>query len=96
MNNDDGTPIPSVASVIQMRLVIEVDDLDIATAFYRDKLGLAQEFFVEVTDVDTATTHAIAGGAEQVSAPTETPWRSRNARLNGPGPIHFTLFEELD
>lgn len=50
----------------------------------------------EVADVDTATTRLIDAGAEPVAPPTETPWRSRNARLDGPGPIHLTLFQELD
>ena len=50
----------------------------------------------EVADVDTATNRLIDAGAEQVAPPTETPWRSRNARLDAPGPIHLTLFQELD
>ena len=50
----------------------------------------------EVTDVDTATDRLIDAGAEQVAPPTETPWRSRNSRLDAPGPIHLTLFQELD
>ncbi len=132
---------PTTPSVVQLRLVIEVDDFDTAVAFYRDQLGLAEEFFVdsgddarvialqagratlelitpaqrrlidnlevghavsppirvafEVTDVDDAAANAVAGGAEEVADAVETPWGSRNARLNGPGPIHFTLFEEL-
>ncbi len=134
---DNGRPL-----VNQLRLVIEVDDLDRAIAFYRDQLGLPEEFFVdsgndarvvalqagratlelvtaaqrrlidelevghdvsppirvalEVTDVEAATTRVIAAGAEAIAPPTETPWRSRNARFNGPGPIHLTLFQELE
>ena len=33
--------------VTQLRLVVEADDFDGAVAFYRDALGLAEEFFVE-------------------------------------------------
>ncbi len=33
--------------VKQLRLVVEADDFDGAVAFYRDVLGLKQEFFVE-------------------------------------------------
>jgi uncharacterized glyoxalase superfamily protein PhnB len=51
---------------------------------------------LEVADVDTATNRLVEGGAEPVASPTETPWRSRNARLDAPGPIHLTLFQELD
>ena len=136
-HQESTTPSP----VVQLRLVTEVDDFDTAVAFYRDQLGLPEEFFVdsgddarvialqagratlelitpaqrrlidnlevghdvspsirvafEVTDVDSATANAIAGGADKVADAVETPWGSRNARLNGPGPIHFTLFEEL-
>lgn len=50
----------------------------------------------EVDDVEATTTRLVEAGAEPVAPPTETPWRSRNARLDGPGPIHLTLFEELD
>lgn len=142
MNSDRYAPTPSGPPVIQLRLVIEVDDLEAAVAFYRDQLGMPEEFSVdsgnnarvvalqagratlelitpdqrrliddlevghdvsppirvafEVADVDTAANTAIAAGAEEVAAAIETPWRSRNARFNGPGPIHFTLFEELD
>lgn len=49
-----------------------------------------------VVDVDTATTRMIAAGAEPLAPPTEPPWRSRNSRLDAPGPIHLTLFQELD
>ena len=129
-------------SVNQLRLVVEVDDLDRAIAFYRDQLGLSEEFFVdsgndarvialragratlelvtpaqrrlidelevghdasppiriafEVTDVEAATARVVAAGAEAIAPPTETPWHSRNARFNGPGPIHLTLFQELE
>lgn len=140
---DPARPGPSpVGAVMQLRLVVEVDDFDEAIAFYRDRLGMPEEFFVdsggdarvvalqagratlelvtaeqrrlidrlevgrdvsprvrvafEVADVDAATTRMVEAGAVAVAPPTETPWRSRNARLDGPGPIHMTLFEELD
>ena len=50
----------------------------------------------EVADVDTATTRLIDAGGVSVAPPTETPWRSRNSRLDAPGPIHLTLFQDLD
>ena len=43
----------------------------------------------EVADVDTATTRMIDAGAGPVAPPNETPWRSLNSRLDGPGPIQF-------
>jgi len=128
--------------VLQLRVVVEVDDFAAAIAFYRDQLGMPEEFLVdsgddarvvalragratlelvtpaqrrvidelevgrdvspririafEVADVDTATNRLIDAGAAPVAPPTETPWRSRNSRLDAPGPIHLTLFQELD
>lgn len=51
---------------------------------------------LEVADVDTATTQLIDAGGISVAPPTETPWRSRNSRLDAPGPVHLTLLQELD
>ena len=48
-----------------------------------------------VTDAAAATRAAVAAGARLIAAPVETPWRSRNARLDGPGDLQLTLFEEL-
>ena len=50
----------------------------------------------EVTDAAAATGALVDAGAELVAPPTETPWRSRNARLNAPGALQITLFQELD
>jgi predicted enzyme related to lactoylglutathione lyase len=49
----------------------------------------------QVTHAAAATDRALAAGAELIAAPTETPWRSRNARLEGPAGLQLTLFEEL-
>ncbi len=50
----------------------------------------------EVPDAVAATQRLTAGGAELVAAPVETPWRSLNARLEAPGGMQITVFEELD
>jgi predicted enzyme related to lactoylglutathione lyase len=50
----------------------------------------------EVTDAATATDALVAAGADLVAPPTETPWRSLNARLDTPANLHITLFQELD
>ena len=50
----------------------------------------------EVPDAEEATGRLTDAGAELIASPTETPWRSRNARLAAPGGIQVTLFEELD
>lgn len=129
-------------TVTQMRLVIEAADFAEAVAFYRDALGLSEEFYVEgeggaqvmalqagratleivnpaqrilidrlevgrevsrqirvafeVEDAEAMTGRVVLAGAELIAAPTETPWRSRNSRLEAPAGMQITLFEELD
>lgn len=128
--------------VRQLRLVVEAEDFDEAVAFYRDALGLTEEFFVaseggalvvalqagratleivnrqqrrlidqlevgrevsrsirvafEVDDAAARTDTLMAAGATRLAAPTETPWRSLNSRLEAPAGLQITLFQELD
>ena len=49
----------------------------------------------EVSDSAGATRRLEAAGARVVAEPTRTPWDSLNARLEGPGGIQLTLFQEL-
>ena len=49
----------------------------------------------EVEDAAGTAARLEAAGAELVADPTETPWRSLNARLDGPASLQLTLFEEL-
>jgi tRNA(Arg) A34 adenosine deaminase TadA/predicted enzyme related to lactoylglutathione lyase len=49
----------------------------------------------EVDDSAAATERLVAAGAELVAPPTRTPWGSLNARLEGPGGLQLTLFQEL-
>lgn len=49
----------------------------------------------EVADSEEATDVLTGAGAELVARPTVTPWRSLNARLNAPGGLQLTLFQEL-
>jgi predicted enzyme related to lactoylglutathione lyase len=51
---------------------------------------------LQVRDAAAATERAVSAGAVLVAAPVETPWRSLNARLEGPAGLQLTLFEELD
>ena len=50
----------------------------------------------EVTDSACVTEDLVAGGAELVAPPTRTPWNSSNSRLDAPGGLQITIFEELD
>jgi catechol 2,3-dioxygenase-like lactoylglutathione lyase family enzyme len=49
----------------------------------------------EVPDAGAAVTRLTDGGADLVAAPVETPWRSLNARLEAPGGMQITVFQEL-
>ena len=49
----------------------------------------------EVADAGAVTDELVAGGAELVAPPRRTPWNSRNARLEAPGGLQVTVFEEL-
>jgi lactoylglutathione lyase len=50
----------------------------------------------QLLDAEAATERAVAAGATLIARPVETPWRSLNARLSGPGGLQLTLFQELD
>lgn len=136
------TPVAPPNAVLQLRLVVEVSDLEQVVSFYRDALGLPQAEAIdgpdgarvvildagratlelvnsaqrrlidalevgrdvaprmrvafEVDDAHRATGATVAAGARLVAGPVETPWRSLNARLDAPGELHITVFEELD
>ena len=51
---------------------------------------------LEVEDTAAATRAVVGAGVPIVAEPTETPWRSLNARFDAPGGVHLTLFQELD
>ena len=49
----------------------------------------------EVDDSAAMTATLAAAGATVVAEPTQTPWNSLNARLEGPAGLQLTLFTEL-
>ena len=49
----------------------------------------------EVTDIRSATDTLTAAGGALIAAPTQTPWRSLNSRLEAPAGLQITLFQEL-
>jgi len=49
----------------------------------------------EVADAAATTTALEAGGATVVAPPTLTPWNSLNSRLDAPGGLQITAFQEL-
>ncbi|MGW1956050.1 VOC family protein [Streptomyces sp. NPDC001920] len=49
----------------------------------------------QVDDSTAATARLAAAGAEVLAEPTRTPWNSLNSRLEAPGALQLTLFQEL-
>jgi hypothetical protein len=49
-----------------------------------------------VTDAVATTERLTAAGAELVAPPVETPWRSLNSRMEAPGGLQITAFQELE
>ena len=49
----------------------------------------------QVTDTPATTSALVAAGAKLLAPPVETPWGSRNSRLQGPAGLQLTLFEQL-
>jgi predicted enzyme related to lactoylglutathione lyase len=48
----------------------------------------------EVADARDVTDHLVRAGADLLAPPTRTPWESLNARLDAPGGLQITVFEE--
>lgn len=49
---------------------------------------------LRVDDAAAATAAATEDGAQVVAPPTVTPWGSLNARLEAPGDLHVTLYQD--
>lgn len=51
----------------------------------------------EVDDSNATTQRLVESGhAQLVAPPTQTPWRSLNARLEAPAGLQITVFQELE
>src|SRR5215467_6238054 len=48
-----------------------------------------------VSDAAAAAANLAAAGASVIAEPVPTPWRSLNARLDGPAGLQLTLFSDL-
>jgi predicted enzyme related to lactoylglutathione lyase len=77
-----------LANPAQRRMIDDVEVGQVTTGQVR--------LAFEVDDSVAATERMVSGGAAVVAPPTETPWRSLNARLESPTGIQVTLFQELD
>ena len=76
----------------QVRLIDEVEVGRPASRAYPLSIRVA----FQVADTAATATALEAAGATVVAPPTVTPWRSLNARLEAPGGLQLTAFQELD
>lgn len=72
-----------------------IDDVEVGRPTSR-RYELSVRVAFEVVDAVATTAHLESAGAHLVAPPTETPWRSLNARLEAPGGLQITAFQELD
>ena len=68
-----------------------IDNVEVGRTGVSGKYRLA----FEVDDSASVTNRLTAAGAELIAPPTVTPWRSLNARLQGPADVQLTIFTEL-
>ena len=80
-----------IANPAQVRMI---DEVEVGRSVSRaSTLSIRVAF--EVTDVRATTEALAAGGAEVLAPPTRTPWNSLNARLEAPGGLQITAYQEL-
>jgi len=87
--------VPSVtlelANPAQVRFI---DDVEVGRPTSR-RFGATVRVAFEVEDATAATSELEAAGATVLAPPTVTPWNSLNARLEAPGGMQITAFQEL-
>jgi predicted enzyme related to lactoylglutathione lyase len=83
---DAGRATLEIANPAQKRMIDEVE----VGRQVAPKIRVA----FEVDDTRATTAQLVAAGATEIAPPTETPWRSLNARLDAPAGLHITLFQE--
>ena len=81
------------------RATLELSDPEHAEYIDEVEVGrrVAGQFRIafEVDDSAAMTATLAAAGATVIAPPTRTPWDSLNSRLDAPGGMQLTLFEEL-
>jgi catechol 2,3-dioxygenase-like lactoylglutathione lyase family enzyme len=76
-----------IANPAQRRMI---DDIEVG-----HYVGSAPRLAFEVRDTRAVTDALVEAGATVVGEAVETPWRSLNARLDGPA-MQLTIFQELE
>ena len=69
--------------------VVEIDRVEVGRRV-SPRLRVA----FEVADAEEVTDRLVQAGAEPIAPPTRTPWGSLNSRLNAPGGLHLSIFQE--
>jgi lactoylglutathione lyase len=82
------------------RATLELSDrpqIDLTDTVEVGRTGVSGKYRLafEVDDSASVTNRLVSAGAQLIAAPTMTPWRSLNARLQGPGDVQLTIFTEL-
>jgi lactoylglutathione lyase len=73
---------------------------DVVHAEYVDRVEVGRRVAghlrvaLRMDDAAGATSAATRAGAEVVAPPTVTPWRSLNARVEAPGGLQLTLYQD--
>jgi catechol 2,3-dioxygenase-like lactoylglutathione lyase family enzyme len=81
-----------IANPAQVRMI---DDVEVGHPVAR-RSTLTIRVAFEVDDAAAITNRLEAAGAEVLASPTLTPWNSVNSRLEAPGGLQITAFQEVD
>lgn len=93
-DNDQKVTILDVGrATLEISNLAQVDMIDRVEVGHRVSPHLRVAF--EVADARGMTAQLTAAGANLIASPTKTPWDSLNARLEGPGGLQLTVFQEL-
>lgn len=84
-----GAATIELATPTHVRAIDEIEKAPTAT-------GTTLRIALEVDDTERATDDAVAAGMRRLAAPTETPFRTINARVQGPDGWQITFFQELE
>jgi lactoylglutathione lyase len=96
---DFSSPDGRVVLLSAGRATLEI--IDVAQAEFIDQVEVGRRVAgpirvaFEVRDTATATDALGAAGASVLAPPTRTPWGSSNSRMDAPGGLQLTLFQEL-
>lgn len=85
---DAGRATLEISNPAQKRMI---DDVEVGR-----QIAPTLRVAFEVEDAAATTAALVGAGAEELAPPTQTPWRSINARLQAPAGLQITVFHELE